>query len=88
MNELINLEEYKKDYEIYTTALEKLPDAAQETPPDFTTLKSILSADFKSIYNTLTREEKRTLWRSVIEEIRIDNDGNITGITLGSVVLI
>ena len=83
VNELINLEEYKKDYEIYTTALEKLPDAAQETPPDFTTLKSILSADFKSIYNTLTREEKRTLWRSVIEEIRIDNDGNITGITFG-----
>lgn len=83
VNELINLEEYKKDYEIYTTALEKLPDAAQETPPDFTTLKSILAADFKSIYNTLTREEKRTLWRSVIEEIRIDNDGNITGITFG-----
>jgi len=31
----------------------------------------------------LTREEKRTLWRSVIKEIRIDNDQNITGVVFG-----
>lgn len=80
VNELIDLEEYKKDYEIYTAALGQLPDPTQETPPDFTSVRNILTADFKSIYDTLTREEKRTLWRSVIEEIRIDNDGNITGI--------
>lgn len=83
VNELIDLEEYKKDYEIYTTALRQLPDPAQEAPPDFAAVRNILTTDFKSIYNTLTREEKRTLWRSVIEEIRIDNDGNITGIVFG-----
>lgn len=83
VNELIDLEEYRKDYEIYSAALRKLPDPAQEAPPDFSAVRNILTADFKAIYDTLTREEKRTLWRSVIEEIKIDNDGNITGICFG-----
>jgi hypothetical protein len=83
VNELIDLEEYKKDYEIYTAALRELPDTVQDTPPDFSAIKKLLSADFKSIYDTLTREEKRTLWRSVIEEIKVDNENNITGIIFG-----
>ena len=83
INDLIDLEEYKKDYEIYTAALEKLPDPVQEAPPDFAAVRNILTADFKAIYETLTREEKRTLWRSVIEEIKVDNAGNVTGIIFG-----
>lgn len=83
VNELIDIEEYKKDYEIYTAALGQLPDPVQETPPDFAAVRRILTDDFKAIYDTLTREEKRTLWRSVIEEIKVDNDGNITGISFG-----
>lgn len=83
VNELIDLEEYKKDYEIYTAALGQLPDPAQEAPPDFAAIRNILTADFKAIYDTLTREEKRTLWRSVISEIRIDSENNITGISFG-----
>ena len=42
-----------------------------------------MKKDFRKIYDTLTREEKRTLWRSVIKEIRIDNDQNITGVVFG-----
>lgn len=83
VNELIDIEEYKKDYEIYTAALGQLQDPAQEAPPDFAAVRKYLTADFKAIYETLTREEKRTLWRSVIEEIKVDNDGNITGIIFG-----
>lgn len=83
VNELIDLEEYKKDYEIYSTALRQFPDPAQDSPPDFAAVRNILTADFREIYATLTREEKRTLWRSVIDEIRVDNDGNITGIVFG-----
>ncbi len=83
VNDLIDLEEYRKDYEIYSAALEQLPVPAQEAPPDFNAVRKLLTADFKAIYDTLTREEKRSLWRSVIEEIRIDNDGNIAGIIFG-----
>lgn len=83
VNELIDINEYKKDYEIYTSALEQFAEPAQETPPDFAAVKKLLSSDFKPIYDSLTREEKRTLWRSVIAEMRVDNDGNITGIIFG-----
>lgn len=83
INDLINIEEYKKDYEIYSSALQQFPDPVSETPPDFSKIEELLSDNFKNIYATLTREEKRTLWRSAIKEIRIDNDDNITGISFG-----
>lgn len=84
MDDLINIEEYKKDYQIYTAALQQIPDETpEETPPDFSAVERMLQADFKSIYDSLTREEKRTLWRSVISEIRVDRDNNITGIIFG-----
>lgn len=83
VNELIDIEEYKKDYEIYTAALRQVPEPAAEAPPDFEAVEKLLQSDFKNIYDTLTREEKRTLWRSVISEIRIDSENNITGISFG-----
>lgn len=83
VSELIDMEEYKKDYEIYTAALQKLSEPAAETPPDFSAVERLLQSDFKNIYETLTREEKRTLWRSVISEIRVDSENRITGISFG-----
>lgn len=81
VNDLIDIEEYKKDYEIYTSALQKIQESVEEIPPDFTEIQKLLDSDFKKIYNSLTREEKRTLWRSVIKEIVINNDREITGIS-------
>ena len=85
VNDLIDLEEYKKDYEIYTAALNQIQEQEipVETLPDFSAIEHLLESDFKNIYDTLTREEKRTLWRSVIKEIRVDKDNNITGISFG-----
>ena len=83
VNDLIDIEEYKKDYQVYTAALNQLPDPAEEKPPDFSAVEAILQNNFRQIYETLTREEKRTLWRSAIKEIRIDSENNITGISFG-----
>ena len=84
MNDLINIEEYKKDYQLYTAALQQIPDEMpEEMPPDFSAIERMLQADFRNIYDSLTREEKRTLWRSVISEIRVDRDNNITEIIFG-----
>lgn len=83
VNELIDIEEYRKDYEIYTAALRDLPEPEAEAPPDFKAVEKLLQSDFKNIYESLTREEKRTLWRSVISEIRIDSENHITGISFG-----
>ncbi len=83
VNDLIDIEDYKKDYEIYSAALKQIPEPKEEMPPDFNSIGKLLESDFKSIYKTLTREEKRTLWRSVIKEIRINSADVITGITFG-----
>lgn len=83
VNDLIDLEEYKKDYQIYTSALNQMPEPTDEKPPDFSAVEKLLQNNFKEIYETLTREEKRTLWRSAIKEIRIDSENNITGISFG-----
>lgn len=83
VNELIDIEDYKKDYEIYTAALNQLPEPEAEAPPDFAAVRKLLVADFRKIYDSLTREEKRTLWRSVIKEILVDSENNITGIHFG-----
>ena len=83
VNDLIDIEEYKKDYQIYQAALNQLPEPVEEKPPDFSKIEAMLQNDFKQIYDTLTREEKRTLWRSAIKEIRIDSENNITGISFG-----
>ena len=83
VNDLIDIEEYKKDYQVYQAALNQLPEAVDEKPPDFAAVEALLQNNFRQIYEKLTREEKRTLWRSAIKEIRIDNENNITGISFG-----
>ena len=37
----------------------------------------VLSGDFRENYNILSREEKRSLWRSVIDHIVVDRQGNL-----------
>ena len=82
VNDLIDMDEYKKDYETYSAALLKLDEAQiEEKKVDLSGVRQIVSKGFLEIYDTLTREEKRTLWKSVLKEIRIDNDQNITGIS-------
>ncbi len=83
VNELIDMEEYRKDFEIYTAALNQLPEPVADSPPDFSAIERLLESDFKNIYDSMTREEKRALWRSVISEIHIDRENNITGISFG-----
>lgn len=80
VNGLIEIEEYKKDYEIYTAALQQIQEPEIEPAPDYSAVETLLQDGFKDIYDTLTREEKRTLWRSAIKEIKVNNDNEITSI--------
>ena len=43
-----------------------------EKPIDTEAVKAFLATDIDSIYETLTKEQRRTLWRSVIDEIVLD----------------
>ena len=67
--------------EILSARMEEKPEPAADQRPDFEKIERLLSQDFQTIYDSLGREEKRTLWRSVISEIRINNDQQITGIS-------
>lgn len=80
VNDLIDLEDYRKDYQTYTAALNQTLNQAKEEPPDFEAIETVIGNNFGEVYRTFSREEKRTLWRSIIKEIRIDRDNNIISI--------
>lgn len=79
VNELIDMENYRRDYEMYMDQLAAPPE--QENPrPNFEAIDKLLSKGFHHTYEGLSQEGKRAFWRSIIREIRIDNDNQITGI--------
>ena len=47
---------------------------------DLTGLKATLETDFKSIYQELDAEDKRRFWRSLIKQIHVDDNANITDV--------
>lgn len=58
---------------------EKLLSQIQEEQPnkDLSAVREIvLSGDFRENYNTLNREDKRALWRSLIDHVVVDDKGN------------
>lgn len=76
VNDLIDLKEYKKDYDAYTKKLEQLEEAPAPGA-NVEKINAFLAKDFKSTYDDLDREEKRTLWRSVIKAIYITEDKDV-----------
>lgn len=68
------------DREKFRADREKLLAQIQEEPPvkDLSTaLQIVLADDFRERYNELPREDKRTLWRSVVDHITADDLGHI-----------
>jgi len=80
VNDLIDIENYRRRYEEYTAQLAEIPTPAKEERPNFEAIEAVLTSGYRRIYDTLDRKDKRTLWRSVIKEIRIGPDGNVSGI--------
>ncbi|RGZ00184.1 recombinase family protein [Clostridium sp. AM58-1XD] len=75
LNEIISLDEYKRDRAQYLAALEELPDF-QEPPADLTKIQSLLHCDFEQVYTSFTNPEKRRFWRSIIKEIHVSKSVN------------
>lgn len=56
-------------------------EAAQDPgEKDLTGLKAILETDFQSIYQDLEPEDKRRFWRSLIEEIHVNEKPEVTDV--------
>ena len=73
VNELITLDQYKEDAEHYRADIESLRAETVEQR-DTSALDAILHVDLGTVYQTMTNNEKRYFWRSVIREIRFSSD--------------
>ena len=74
VNEVITLDELKKDREKLLQQLTEIPD---EQPKDLSGLKNLLNSDFEEMYQTFDKKERRRFWRSVIKEIQVDKEKNL-----------
>lgn len=69
----ISDEDYMTESRRLKAAIEKAKDQEQESaPPNLEALKAFLQSDFLTIYDSLSKEDRRRIWRSVIQEILID----------------
>jgi len=76
----ISDEEYAADTKRLRSEIEKVKQAAEKNrAADLAGIKKLLSSDFLSTYEILSKEDQRRLWRSMIEEIYIDGT-KITGV--------
>ena len=82
IDDLIDKETYKKDYEKYQAKLNSLQISSQESIPekDFSKLEQILNSNWKKIYNNLTEKNKKKFWLSVVDRICVRN-GKIIEVT-------
>lgn len=74
LDDLIDKDTYKHDYEILTSQLTNLKNAEKISEvKDTTKLKNIINANFDEIYLSLDFEEKRTFWLNIIDKIYVEN---------------
>lgn len=80
INDIITMDELKRDKERYIKELESLPH--NQPQKDMAPIQKLLKMDLNSVYETLDPAERRRLWRSVIKEIQIDDRRNLKVIFL------
>ena len=81
LEDLIDKSEYEHDYTKYKKELLELQSNFKEVQQkDFSKLNKILNSGIINIYNSLSREEKRRFWLSIIDKIYIE-DNQIKKIT-------
>jgi len=68
---LLTKERYRAEY---TAITEKLNSLIETPMPDFQKTRRILQQDIVELYPTLTREEKRVFWRSILVKIVVDDE--------------
>lgn len=72
----LSVKDYDRDYE----ALEKELAGLQKEAPkesDITILEEFLQSDWKTVYNSLSKENQRAIWRNLIKEIKLDKEFKI-----------
>ena len=78
LNDLISLEDYKKDYAIFTEALEEIKskEVIKIAPKNADKVLSVLD-NIEDIYYNLDATERKRFWASFIDFISIDGNYNV-----------
>ena len=79
VNDMIDLDEYKRDYDDLNKQLSELTAEAEEedAPIDVEAIKFLLSKSTEEIYQTLTAEDRRKFWRCFIDHIVVHSRDNM-----------
>lgn len=79
INDMIDLDEYKRDYDDLNKQLAVLEEETkeEEAPVDIEAIKNLLSKSTEGIYQTLTAENRRSFWRGFIDKIVVHSRDNI-----------
>ena len=84
VNDMIDLDEYKKDYDEMNRKLDELTSETEEEEAqiDFEAIKKLLSKSTEEIYHTLPVEKKRAFWNSFIDRIVVHDRNDMDVIFL------
>ena len=78
LNELITLDDYKHDLAAYKADIDTFKaEARKYRGTDKKALYDLVGRNLADWYWTLAEDERRVIWRSVIDQIYFDNDRNI-----------
>lgn len=78
INELITLDDYKHDLAAYKADIDTFKaEARKYKGTDKKALYDLVGRNLADWYWTLSEDERRVIWRSVIDQIYFDNDKNI-----------
>ena len=73
----IKIDDYEKQYSELEKRLDDIDNGAPR-PVDLSAVRDFLNSDILDLYTTIPREDQRAAWRSIIDEIIIDKNGNHT----------
>ena len=79
MEESIDMDEYKRDYNELKARLEELQNEEEQSEQtvDVEAIKSLLSQPIEKLYQTLTADQRRTFWRGFIDKLVVHDRDNI-----------
>ena len=74
LNDLLTIDEYKSDMDDILTKIQKLEGETEEHKiVDVSALEELLATGFEGIYESMSDEEKRYFWRSIVKEIQFNS---------------
>ena len=77
VNELIDIEVYRSDYEKYSAQLLDIESKQTPAPKDISKLKSAFKEGWRGMYESASRKNKQAFWRNTLEKIIINPDRTI-----------